>query len=256
MAGDWIKMRANLDTHPKVVSMAAALKTNELHVVGMLWKVWTWADQHSLDGNGVSVTDSFLDRVTSATGFAVALRNVGWLEGCDGSLSFPRFAEHNGQTAKTREETASRVARHRAAMKQKCNGESVTQPLPEKRREEKRREEVKPQATDTPEFELPFASDQFRDAWQDFVAMRSEIKKPLKPTAIKLSLSKLQAMGEATAIRSLKDSTANQWQGLFEPKELSKIGHNGSGQNDPRGNFAAREQFLKMMGGRDDETAS
>ena len=31
---------------------------------------------------------------------------------------------------------------------------------------------------------------------------------------------------------------------------------NGSGNSDPRGNFAAREQFLKMMGGRDNENAT
>lgn len=138
MAGDWIKMRANLDTHPKVVTLASTLDTSELHVIGMLWKVWTWADQHSLDGNAVSVTESFLDRMTSATGFAVALRKVGWLDGRDGSLSFPRFAEHNGQTAKTREETNARVARHRATKKRECNGESVTKTVT---REEKRREE-------------------------------------------------------------------------------------------------------------------
>ena len=139
MAGDWIKMRANLDTHPKVVTLASTLSTSELHVIGMLWKVWTWADQHSLDGNAVSVTESFLDRMTSATGFAVALRKVGWLDGRDGSLSFPRFAEHNGQTAKTREETNARVARHRAAKKRECNGASVTKTVT---REEKRREEI------------------------------------------------------------------------------------------------------------------
>lgn len=138
MAGDWIKMRANLDTHPKVVTLASTLSTSELHVIGMLWKVWAWADQHSLDGNAVSVTESFLDRMTSATGFAVALRKVGWLDGRDGSLSFPRFAEHNGRTAKTREETNARVARHRATKKRECNADDVTKSVT---REEKRRED-------------------------------------------------------------------------------------------------------------------
>jgi hypothetical protein len=33
MAGDWIKMRSNLDTDPRVIEMAVALSTSELHVV-------------------------------------------------------------------------------------------------------------------------------------------------------------------------------------------------------------------------------
>jgi len=139
MAGAWIKMRIDLDTNPHVIEIASELGISEIHVVGMLWKVWSWADSHSLDGNAIRVTCVTLDRFAGVSGFAAALRNVGWLEGRDGSLSFPRFAEHNGQTAKTRAETAERVAKHR-------NAKSVTdvtpKPLPDKSREEKSREEV------------------------------------------------------------------------------------------------------------------
>lgn len=134
MAGDWIKMRTNLDTDWRVIEMAGHLGIAELHVVGCLWKLWTWADQHTLDGNAIRVTSVTLDRFTGVTGFAEALRKVGWLEGRDNALSFPRFAEHNGQTAKNRAETNKRVAKHR-------NANTVTdvtqKPLPEKRREEK-----------------------------------------------------------------------------------------------------------------------
>ena len=117
-----------------------------------------------------------------------------------------------------------------------------------------RREEGKKETPASPE--LPFSSPEFQDSWKDFVSMRSEIKRPLKPTAIKLSLTKLAAMGEANAIQSLKESTANQWQGLFEPKPQSRAGLGGNTQHDPRGNFAAREQFLQMMGGRQNENTS
>lgn len=134
MAGDWIKMRTNLDTDVRVLEMAELLSLSELHVVGCLWKLWSWADQHTHDGNAIRVTCVTLDRFTAVTGFADALRKVGWLEGRDGALTFPRFAEHNGQTAKNRAETKERVAKHR-------NAKSVTdvtqKVLPEKRREEK-----------------------------------------------------------------------------------------------------------------------
>lgn len=113
-------------------------------------------------------------------------------------------------------------------------------PPEEKRREKEIEEKEKPAV---PELVLPFESEQFRDAWSDFVAMRSEIKKPLKPTAIKLSFAKLVVMGEATAIQSLKESTANQWQGLFEPKEQRN--GNGTGLARPGAggtNLLTREQ--------------
>lgn len=130
MAGDWIKVRTNLGTDPRVYEIAAKLGTSPLHVVGMLVAVWSWADQHTLDGNAVRVTGVTLDALVSCPGFAAALRDIGWLAGRDGALTFPRFDEHNGQTAKKRAETASRVKRHR-------NARSVTEALPEKRREEK-----------------------------------------------------------------------------------------------------------------------
>jgi hypothetical protein len=134
MAGDWIKMRTNLDTDVRVLEIAEMLSLTELHVVGCLWKLWSWADQHTHDGNAIRVTHVTLDRFTAVTGFADALRKVGWLEGRDGALTFPRFAEHNGQTAKNRAETKERVAKHRNA---KTVTDVTQKPLPEKRREEK-----------------------------------------------------------------------------------------------------------------------
>jgi len=158
MSRPWIKMRTDLDDDPHVIEMAAALGVHENHVVGMLWKIWSWADSHSLDGNALRVTCVTLDRFAGVSGFADALRKVGWLDGRDGSLSLPRFAEHNGQTAKTRAETAERVAKHR-------NAKSVTdvtpKPLPDKSREEKNREEV-----NTPP--LPHA----KDAWRQLPIVR------------------------------------------------------------------------------------
>lgn len=129
MAGDWIKMRVNLDTDPSVIMMAAAFDTDELCIVGRLWKVWAWADQHTADGNAVRVTHSFLDRITNCPGFAKAMREAGWLEGRDGALTFPQFSRHNGQPAKARALGKDRVEKHR-------NAPSVTEALPEKRREE------------------------------------------------------------------------------------------------------------------------
>ena len=190
MAGDWIKMRINLDTNPHVLAIAADLGLHPLHVVGMLWKVWAWADSHSLDGNALRVTDVTLDRFVDRTGFALSLRKVGWLEGRDGLLTFPRFAEHNGQTAKKRAETQERVSRHRNANRVT----DVTQKaLPEKRREEKRREDDDasrvetgdPPATGPPESSSLFPnSKKFAAAWSEWLRYRMEKGKPLTATSI------------------------------------------------------------------------
>ena len=130
MAFDWIKMRSNIDYDWRVVRMAELLGLPELHIVGCLWKVWSWADQNTVDGNAICVTDVTLERYTGVTGFAHAMRQVGWLKGEDGALCLPNFLEHNGQTAKKRAQTQVRVAKHR-------NAPSVTKALPEKRREER-----------------------------------------------------------------------------------------------------------------------
>lgn len=133
MAFDWIKMRSNIDHDWRVIRMAELLGLPELHIVGCLWKVWSWADQNTVDGNAICVTDVTLERYTGVTGFAYAMREVGWLRGENGALCLPNFTEHNGQTAKKRAQTQVRVAKHR-------NAPSVTKALPEKRREEKNKD--------------------------------------------------------------------------------------------------------------------
>jgi hypothetical protein len=136
MAGDWIKMRCNLDTDPAVFKMAELLGIDELGIVGRLWKFWAWADQHVSDCNAVSVTTKTIDRITCTKNFSDALQKVGWLElknDEEGYFSIPNFDRHNGQTAKRRALTKNRVEKNRVtheALQKRYN--SVT-------REEKRR---------------------------------------------------------------------------------------------------------------------
>jgi len=137
MAGDWIKMRWNLATDPAVLAVAATLDIEEDLVIGKLHRLWTWADQQTTDGNAHGVTKAWLDRYMGVTGFADALAKVGWLACENGGVQIPGFAIHMGKSAKSRAQGAVRTARSR-----QCNAVSVTETLPEKRREEKRREET------------------------------------------------------------------------------------------------------------------
>lgn len=149
---NWIKMRSGLHESPKVLAIAEDLQKPVLHVVGMLWRIWSWADQHSLDGQNLTVSLAAIDRLTDCPGLAECIRKVGWLEGRDGLLTFPRFAEHNGQTAKQRalDQVRKRTDRGLSGI---CPDSSRTESGPEKIREEKiRRTSLSP----TPEAQKAF----------------------------------------------------------------------------------------------------
>ncbi len=135
MAGDWIKMRADLLTHPKVVRMASALKADRLRVVGGLFAVWCLFDAHSVDGHLEGYTDQVLDDLVGFQGFAAGMRGIGWLELTEDSLVTPRFDEHNGQSAKRRATEAQRKRDERKT--------SALDADKKRTREEKRREDIK-----------------------------------------------------------------------------------------------------------------
>jgi len=205
MAGDWIKVQHTLPDKEEVNMIAVRLGIDHDAVVGKLLRVWIWADLNSVNGNGLRVTESFLDRLTNCPGFALSLIECGWLITRNGRLSLPNFDRHNGQTAKNRALTASRVKRLR-------NDEIVTEALPEKRREEKRREESK--SEDIP---LPpsLDTDEFRKAWSEWKSYRREKRSKLTPTTERKQLAQLATVSAASAIATIEKSIAQGWSGLF-----------------------------------------
>lgn len=138
MAGDWIKMRADLHTHPKVVRMASALKADRLRIVGGLHSAWCLFDVHSVDGFLDGYSADTLDDLIGFPGFARAMMAVGWLEEEGESLVMPRFEAHNGQSAKRRAQDADRKRNKRNVRK-----ESAQEADKKRTREEKRREDIK-----------------------------------------------------------------------------------------------------------------
>tara|TARA_R110000868_G_scaffold116620_1_gene310244 strand:+ start:3568 stop:4281 length:714 start_codon:yes stop_codon:yes gene_type:complete len=152
MAGDWIKMRTNLDTDPAVVRISSGLKTDRFSVVGRLHKIWSWANEHLTDGQDVPIDSEFLDALVETPGFSEQLRRVGWLSGRDGMLNFPSFDRHNGVSAKSRAMDASR--------KKDVRKMSGSKPDKNRTREEKSREEKN---THTPSQHLK--SEKFVSAW-------------------------------------------------------------------------------------------
>jgi hypothetical protein len=136
MAGDWIKMRSDLFTHPKVVRISSALKADTLRTVGGLMSVWCLFDAHSVNGIMEGYSSETLDDHLRWGGFSGAMISVEWLVEDSGLLMLPRFDTHNGQSAKRRAQDADR--------KKVVRKTSASDADKMRTREEKRREEYKP----------------------------------------------------------------------------------------------------------------
>jgi hypothetical protein len=151
VAGEWLKFECSLPEKPETMAITAAMGWDDTDLtVGKLMRLFRWFDQQTLDGNAVGVTPALLDKVIGVTGFVQAVINVRWLTVTDVGLALHNFDRHNGLTAKSRAQTAKRVANHRSkdapdplatgdgTQGQNGNAATVTGSLA---REEKRREE-------------------------------------------------------------------------------------------------------------------
>ena len=142
MAGDWLKMRHDLADDPSIIRTAADLGIDEDAVLGKCFRLWSWADRHTTDGQASGIGLAWVDRLTRCDGFGAALVRAGWLAELDGGLCFPRFDRHCSDTAKQRAldsrlKAEKRDVRQRAGQKpDKCPDAIRTTAGPEKRREE------------------------------------------------------------------------------------------------------------------------
>ena len=136
MSVDWIKMRVDLLTCPKVVRIASGLKKDRLHVIGGLFVVWSIFDAHSEDGILDGYTTETMDAMVGLSGFSAQMEIVNWLIVSDNSLAMPRFDTHNGKSAKKRvmDTERKRIERLVTNLSENKSDKSTT-------REEKRREE-------------------------------------------------------------------------------------------------------------------
>lgn len=188
MAGDWIKMRADLQTHPKVVRIASALNADRLRAVGGLHAVWCLFDAHSIDGSLEGYTPEALDALIGCAGFAQAMAAVGWLEVSADSLALPRFDEHNGRGAKRRatETERKREARKAADHPQDDRTASASRADKLRSREEKRRDISTPDGVEKRTRGAPPSVPDGVDAqtWADWLDLRRKKRAPVTRTVI------------------------------------------------------------------------
>lgn len=93
---------------------------------------------------------------------------------------------------------------------------------------------------------LPFNSDQFSQAWNNWIEYRKEVKKPYKTKrGIQGVLKQLGEMGEERAIKAIYNSIAQEYQGIFEPK-TSNQNHKQESKTERNLRFA-KEMHDKIM---------
>lgn len=152
MAGDWIKMRTNLDTDPRVFALSSKTGAHVQHVKGALHWLWSQADTHTTDGKLWGYVPEQVDQTVGIPGFCSALEGLKkagkpwpWLKIGDGFVQVPDFGKHNGESAKKRAQGALRASRKRHAASARFahleQSKSRAEQQQSKRREEKNSEQ-------------------------------------------------------------------------------------------------------------------
>lgn len=236
MSTDWIKMRVDLRTHPKVVRMASALKADKLRVIGGLFAVWSIFDAHSIDGVLEGYTFEAINDDLGWKGFGQAMSRIGWLvEDADG-ISAPRFDEHNGKSAKRRASETARKAAERseggdertkseriADWKQTQSGQmsacdaDTKRASVEKSREEREKENpAEPgAAADEPVMTAKqlIAEGVDRKVATDWLRVRKTKRAPLTQTAWD-GVKREAGVAGLTVAEAVRIATENSWQGF------------------------------------------
>lgn len=111
---DWLPIQCDLHSHQATLQIAEETGLDPDAVVGVLIRVWSWAQQRSHNGRIAQVFCATIDRVSGKKGFGEAMKNAGWLEVGDGFVRFPRWEKWLGQGVKRRIQAAKRMAKKRA----------------------------------------------------------------------------------------------------------------------------------------------
>lgn len=229
MAGDWIKMRASLESNPKVIAIAKRLEsdksvgkslstgfggalreivtrdvTRDVTVMS-LFRVWCAANEHTCDGvwHGIELDD--LDHVARINGFGRMMEAVGWavFDADNNTVAFPNFLEYNAPAKEGRDKGAAERQRryrqkHRQAAESDVTGDvtrcaTLRVTSNAKSDVEKRREEENNTHTHSQQKEIiPKELVRIWGKWTAFVFERHGIK--IGPIAAETDLMKLSRL--------------------------------------------------------------
>ena len=141
MAGDWIKIEhATLDK-PEISIAADILGISDGDAFFLFVRYWVWVDQNldeARSGLVPFVSRRSLDRKFNCPGFSGTLEAIGWATFDDEQqiLCITNWANHNGNTAKSRALEQKKKAKQRASLSRFRPDCVPASSGPEKRREE------------------------------------------------------------------------------------------------------------------------
>lgn len=181
MAGDWIKMRVNLVTHPKVLAISerlachpdyqdwstmagfvpalggtqeafdrdfqASLRVTRYVTVASLLRFWGYANEHARDEFIATLRVTDIDDIVQVPGFGAALEAVGWVayDADRRGVALPNFNEFNTAGRERSAGAMSAAERQKAYReRQKASKRDVTRDvtsLQESDRREEKRRE-------------------------------------------------------------------------------------------------------------------
>ena len=100
---NWIKVRSNLRTSPKVVIVASQLSVTPIPALGAICTAWMLADEHADEHGLLKDIDLLtLDAMIGIDGLGEAMAKVGWVKETGKGVQFVDYEKHNGSTAKSR----------------------------------------------------------------------------------------------------------------------------------------------------------
>jgi hypothetical protein len=92
MAGDWIKMRTNLDSDPRVMGIGSFCSMEVDEVCFSLYKLACWFRVHG-DYGVMKVSPELIDVFLHVDGFAEAMERVGFLKCVDDCVMLRSFCD-------------------------------------------------------------------------------------------------------------------------------------------------------------------
>jgi hypothetical protein len=224
--GGWIKLEKDLLTDPRVLRMASRfchgdvtrLNDARLMMIGALATLWAFADTHIRDDDILECSVDEINQVIGVANFCDLIPS-NWLQILDtDKVHLPDFLAHNGVDAKRRASDAKRQSKYRA----NCHGD-VTVDRNVNRDQTKTKTYIRKRQGDGVVFDVESVAGLDREAWNRWVAYRSAMHKPLKPVSMREAAESMAKLGPRQ-LDAVKQSIANGWQGLFEPKAATN-GH-------------------------------
>lgn len=140
MSLEWLKVAKATPDKPEILEIAEIHSIDHDAAFGKVFRVWSYFDEHTVDGYAPSATKVMLDRITGVTNFANSMIKVGWLIEENGFLCVANFEKHNGTTAKKRAQSASRMAKSRAKQGDQESYANSATDTQQKRHQEKEKE--------------------------------------------------------------------------------------------------------------------